>query len=107
LFLAGHTNLFSHDAAPYFAIEDKLSPSASYDPVGNRLSSLGVSPYAMNTSNELTSTPNDTSTYDAKGNTLTKVDWNYELCMGFREPPHQRDVACVGRDRHAVTTRKH
>ena len=30
--------------------------SYSYDPVGNRLSSLGVSSYTNNTSNELTST---------------------------------------------------
>src|SRR5258706_644815 len=45
----------------------------AYDPVGNRLSSLGVSPYSVNTSNELTSTPSTTYTYDSNGNTLTKV----------------------------------
>ena len=39
--------------------------SYSYDPVGNRLSSLGMSPYAYNSSNELTSTPSATFTYDA------------------------------------------
>jgi RHS repeat-associated protein len=58
----------------------------SYDPVGNRLSSLGVSPYSVNTSNELTSTPTATYTYDNNGNTLTKVTsagtttygWDYE-----------------------------
>jgi RHS repeat-associated protein len=47
--------------------------SYTYDPVGNRLSSLGVSPYTNNSSNELTSTPNATYTYDYNGNTLTKV----------------------------------
>jgi RHS repeat-associated protein len=60
--------------------------SYSYDPVGNRLSSLGASPYSVNTSNELTSTPNATFTYDNNGNTLTKVtsagttayEWDYE-----------------------------
>jgi RHS repeat-associated protein len=60
--------------------------SYTYDPVGDRLSSLGVSPYAYNSSNELTSTPNATYTYDYNGNTLTKTDstgttqyaWDYE-----------------------------
>jgi YD repeat-containing protein len=47
--------------------------SYSFDPVGNRLSSLGVSPYSVNTSNELTSIPGTTYTYDNNGNTLTKV----------------------------------
>ncbi len=46
----------------------------SYDLVGNRLSSLGVSPYMYNTSNELTSRPNVTYTYDNNGSTKTKVD---------------------------------
>jgi RHS repeat-associated protein len=60
--------------------------SYSYDPVGNRVSSLGVSPYSVNTSNELTSTPSATYTYDNNGNTLTKVtsagtttySWDFE-----------------------------
>jgi RHS repeat-associated protein len=47
--------------------------SYTYDPVGNRLSSLGVSPYSNNTSNELTSIPGTTYTYDNNGNTQTKV----------------------------------
>ena len=58
----------------------------TYDPVGNRLSSLGVSPYSNNTSNELTSIPGTTYTYDSNGNTHTKVvgsntttyAWDYE-----------------------------
>lgn len=60
--------------------------SYTYDPVGNRLSSLGVSPYSYNNSNQLTSTPSVTYTYDSNGNTLTKVDasgtttytWDFE-----------------------------
>ena len=48
--------------------------SYSYDAVGNRLSSLGVSPYAYNSSNELTSTSSASYTYDHNGNTLTKAD---------------------------------
>ena len=60
--------------------------SYSFDPVGNRLSSLGVSPYSVNSSNELTSTPSATYSYDNNGNTLTKVTsagtttfgWDYE-----------------------------
>ena len=47
--------------------------SYTYDPVGNRLSSLGVSPYNVNVSNELTSTPSTSYTYDNNGNTQTKV----------------------------------
>jgi RHS repeat-associated protein len=60
--------------------------SYTYDAVGNRLSSLGVSPYSVNVSNELTSTPSTTYTYDNNGNTATKVDstgtttyaWDFE-----------------------------
>lgn len=39
----------------------------TYDAVGNRLSSLGVSPYMYNSSNELTSLPNVGYTYDNNG----------------------------------------
>jgi YD repeat-containing protein len=60
--------------------------SYSYDVVGNRLSSMGVSPYNYNSSNQLTSTSNATYTYDNNGNTLTKADtggttqytWDFE-----------------------------
>jgi RHS repeat-associated protein len=74
--------------------------SYTYDAVGNRLSSLGVSPYSYNSSNELTSDipgstnrrpgspfcPNASYTYDSNGNTLTKTasgnttsyTWDYE-----------------------------
>jgi len=60
--------------------------SYTYDAVGNRLSSLGESPYSYNSSNELTSTPNATYTYDSNGNTTSKTasgnttnySWDYE-----------------------------
>ena len=60
--------------------------SYTYDPVGNRLSSLGASPYSYNVSNQLTGTPNASYTYDANGSVLTKTDstgttsytWDFE-----------------------------
>jgi RHS repeat-associated protein len=60
--------------------------SYTYDLVGNRLSSLSVSPYSYNASNELTSTPNATYGYDLNGNAVTKNDstgittyaWDFE-----------------------------
>ncbi len=57
--------------------------SYSYDAVGNRLSSLGVSPYNYNSSNELTSNSTGSYTYDNNGNTLTdpsgkQYTWDYE-----------------------------
>jgi len=48
--------------------------SYTYDQVGNRLSSLGMSSYTYNSSNELTSKPGTTYTYDHNGNLLTKSD---------------------------------
>jgi RHS repeat-associated protein len=60
--------------------------SYSYDPVGNRTASLGVSSYTTNASNEMTANSNASYTYDSNGNTLTKVigsntttyAWDYE-----------------------------
>jgi RHS repeat-associated protein len=60
--------------------------SYAYDPVGNRTSSLGVSSYSTNSSNQLTASSNATYTYDNNGNTLTKAvesntttyAWDYE-----------------------------
>jgi len=59
--------------------------SYSYDPVGNRLSSLGAS-YTVNTSNEVTAAGGVMYTYDSNGNTTSKTDstgttsysWDYE-----------------------------
>jgi RHS repeat-associated protein len=60
--------------------------SYTYDLVGNRLSSLGVSPYQYNLSNELTSIPSATYIYDNNGNVTSKTEaagvtqysWDYE-----------------------------
>lgn len=63
--------------------------SYTYDPVGNRLSSLAASPWNYNVSNQLTSisgSPGTTFTYDSNGNTTSKTDatgtttytWDYE-----------------------------
>ena len=60
--------------------------SYSYDPVGNRLSSLGVSSYTTNTSNEVTAAGGAMYTYDYNGNTTSKTNstgttsytWDYE-----------------------------
>ena len=60
--------------------------SYTYDPVGNRLSSLGVSPYSYNPSNELVSTPNAIYAYDSNGNLssdtvstgTTNYTWDFE-----------------------------
>jgi RHS repeat-associated protein len=57
--------------------------SYSYDPVGNRLSSLTVPNYSYNTSNELTSNSTGSYTYDNNGNTLVDASgkgymWDFE-----------------------------
>jgi RHS repeat-associated protein len=57
--------------------------SYSYDPVGNRSSSLGVASYTYNVSNELTNLPGVSYTYDDNGSLLTKNDgsgysWDFE-----------------------------
>ena len=51
--------------------------------MGNRLSSLNVTQYNYNASNELTSTPTLTYSYDSAGNLKSKSDgttynWDYE-----------------------------
>lgn len=60
--------------------------SYTYDPVGNRLTSLGSAAWSYNISNELTSRPSYSYTYDANGNTQTIVNssgtttyaWDFE-----------------------------
>ena len=56
--------------------------SYTYDPVGNRLTSLSVPGYNYNSSNQLTSTSGGSYTYDANGNTLTDASGK-ELHMGL------------------------
>ncbi len=63
--------------------------SYTYDSVGNRLSSLGVSSYTNNSSNELTGNSSASFTYDYNGNTTSKsvssattdYAWDYENRM--------------------------
>jgi RHS repeat-associated protein len=87
--LAGVTSNYAYDAIyELTGVTQGTTTTESYtfDPVGNRLSSLGVSPYDVNVSNELTSTPSTTDTYDANGNTTTMVNssgtttysWDFE-----------------------------
>ena len=60
--------------------------SYTYDPVGNRLTSLGSATWSYNTSNELNSRPSYSYTYDNNGNTQTMVNssgtttyyWDFE-----------------------------
>jgi YD repeat-containing protein len=63
--------------------------SYSYDPVGNRLSSLNVPSYTVNSSNEMSANSNASYTYDYNGNTTSKTNssgttnytWDYENRM--------------------------
>ncbi|MFZ3200416.1 MAG: RHS repeat-associated core domain-containing protein [Candidatus Acidiferrales bacterium] len=62
-----------------------MRESYSYDPVGNRLSSLAAS-YTVNSSNEMTASGGVMYTYDANGNTTSKINstgtisyaWDFE-----------------------------
>src|SRR5207245_9952800 len=75
--LAGVTSNYAYDAIYELTnVTQGTNTTESYnsDPVRNRLSSLGVSPYNYNVSNELTSTPSTSYTYDANGNTVSKTN---------------------------------
>ncbi len=87
--LAGVTSNYAYDAIyqlTQVAQGANTTESYSYDAVGNRLSSLGVSPYSYNPSNEMTATPTAMYVYDANGNTTSKTDstgttqyaWDFE-----------------------------
>ena len=74
--LAGVTSNYTYD--PLYQLTqvtqaNNTTESYSYDAVGNRTASLGVSSYTTNASNELTATSNASYTYDGNGNTLTKT----------------------------------
>ena len=87
--LANVTSNYSYDAIyelTQVTQGTNTTESYSFDPVHNRLSSLGVASYGYNNSNELTASSNATYTYDNNGNTLTKTDstgtttyaWDFE-----------------------------
>jgi len=79
----GYDNIYELLSATQGA---NTTESYTYDPVGNRLSNLSGSGWSNNTSNELTSRPGVTYTYENNGNTLTKTDstgttqyaWDFE-----------------------------
>ena len=72
----------------------------SFDPVGNRLSSLLVPSYTYNGSNEVTAAGSASYTYDNNGNALTKTDstgtmtytWDFENRLTSVHPPSQPTV---------------
>jgi RHS repeat-associated protein len=73
----------------------------TFDPVGNRLSSLSVSSYSYNGSNQVTAGGSSSSyTYDNNGNTLTKNDgtgtttftWDFENRLTSVHPSGQTTV---------------
>lgn len=74
--LAAVTSNYTYDAIYQLLSATQggsTSESYTYNPVGNRTASLGVSSYTTNASNELTATSNASYTYDSNGNTLTKT----------------------------------
>lgn len=85
-YLNGVTSNYGYD--PLYELTQvtqggSTTESYSYDPVGNRLSSLGVPNYNYNVSNELTSSSSGSYTYDANGNTLSDAQgrsfsWDFE-----------------------------
>jgi YD repeat-containing protein len=124
--LANVTSNYSYDAIYQLLTATQggtTTESYSYDAVGNRLSSLGVSPYTVNTSNELTSTP--TTTYDSNGsNTTSKTDstgttnysWDYTNrltsvtlpgsggTVSYRYDPFGRRITSPHRAEHPSTS---
>ncbi len=87
--LAAVTSSYTYDAIYQLTQATQggsTTESHTFDPVGNRTASLGVSSYTTNASNEMTANSNASYTYDSNGNTLTKVvssntttyAWDYE-----------------------------
>jgi RHS repeat-associated protein len=89
IFQAGVTSNYSYDALyelKQVTQAANTTENYTYDPVGNRLSSLTAATMSYNSSNELTATPSTSYTYDANGNTTSKTDstgtttyaWDFE-----------------------------
>jgi len=87
--LANVTSNYSYDAIYELTQVTQgatTTESYSYDPVGNRLSSLGMSPYQYNPSNEMVSTPSALYAYDNNGNLTSETNstgttnyaWDFE-----------------------------
>jgi len=88
-FQAGVTSNYTYDALyelKQVTQATNTTENYTFDPVGNRLSSLTAATMSYNSSNELTATPSTTYTYDANGNTTSKTDstgttsyaWDFE-----------------------------
>jgi YD repeat-containing protein len=86
---AGVTSNYTYDAIyelTQVQQANSTTESYTYDPVGNRLSSLTVPSYTVNSSNEVTAAGGVMFTYDNNGNTTSKIDssgttnytWDYE-----------------------------
>jgi RHS repeat-associated protein len=87
--LAGVTSNYTYDKIyelTQVTQGTNTTESYSFDPVGNRTSSLAIPSYTVNSSNELTSDSNASYTYDNNGNTLTEANstgttsyaWDFE-----------------------------
>ena len=94
--LNSNTANFSYDNIYQLTGVTGNSPeSYTYDPVGNRLTSLAVPSYSYNSSNELTLSSAASYTYDNNGNTLTKTvsgltaqyTWDFENRLISVQPP--------------------
>lgn len=93
----GYDNIYQLTGVTQVATSTEIY---SFDPVGNRLSSLLVPSYTYNSSNEITSAGASTFTYDNNGNTLSKNDgagttaytWDFENRMTSVHPPGQTTV---------------
>jgi RHS repeat-associated protein len=107
--LAGITSNYTYD--PIYELTqvaqgNTTTESYSYDPVGNRLSSLGLSPYNYNTSNELTSTPSTSYSYDSNGNLTSETNssgtstyaWDYENQMTSATLPNNGGIISFNYD---------
>jgi RHS repeat-associated protein len=70
--------------------------SYSCDPVGNRRSSLGVSSYTSNPSNELTATSSASYAYDYNGNTTSETDSGGTTVYGWDFDNHLAQVTLPG-----------
>jgi YD repeat-containing protein len=108
--LAGVTSNYTYDAI--YELTKTMQGAAttesySYDPVGNRLSSLGVSSYTNNASNQLTSSSSTSYGYDNNGTTVTKTDstgttnyaWDFEnrlssVTLPVTCPPDPQGGSC-------------